>query len=95
MNKDDHSTLQDDKNRFHTVIAEMKQAIITSLETLNKGYGRSKHGISRDTGIPYDILTPLLKQLKYQGMIELIMFWCEATGMPNGSGYCLVGNSSY
>ena len=95
MNKDETATLKNNEERFSAVIAEMKQAIITSLETLNKGYGRSKHGISRDTGIPVDILTPLLKQLKYQGMIELIMFWCEETGIPNGSGYCLVGNSNY
>jgi len=95
MNKDDHSTLQDDKNRFHNVIAEMKQSITVSLKTLEKGYGINKNGIAIDTGIPVDILTPLLKQLKYQGMIELIMLWSEETGMPNGSGYCLVGNSSY
>ena len=74
---------------FYAVIAEMKQSIIVSLKTLEKGCGINKKGIAIDTGIPVDMLTPLLRQLKYEGKIELMMFWNEETGMPNGSGYCL------
>ena len=51
-----------------------------------------KLAIRRETGIPMSILTVLLKELKHEGNIELIMIWSESTGMPNGSGYCLSGN---
>jgi len=37
-------------------------------------------------------LTVLLKQLKIEGKIELIMIWCDQDSTPNGSGYCLVNN---
>jgi len=78
--------------RFSTAITEMKEAIIKDLGGLEKGYGRRKKYISRDTEIPVDILTVLLKQLKIEGKIELIMIFSEETGMPDGSGYCLTGN---
>lgn len=81
--------------RFSPAIAEMKQAIIKSLSELSKGYGKRKWAIEKDTGIPVDILTVLLKQLKYEGKVELIMIWSESTGMPDGSGYCLTGNLAY
>lgn len=81
--------------RFSPAIAEMKEAIINDLKKLNKGYGKRKWAIERDTGIPMDILTPLLKQLKIEGKIELIMIWSDETGMPNGSGYCIAGNLVY
>lgn len=81
--------------RFSPAISEMKEAIITSLKELSKGYGKRKWAIEKDTGIPFDILTVLLKQLKNEGKIELIMIWSESTGMPNGSGYCLTGNLTY
>lgn len=77
--------------RFSPAIAEMKQAIIESLSKLSKGYGKRKWAIEKDTGIPVDILTVLLKQLKYECKVELIMIWSETTGMPDGSGYCLTG----
>ena len=81
--------------RFSPAIAEMKEAIIDDLKELSKGYGKYKKYIAKDTGIPVDILTVLLKQLKIEGKIELIMIWSESTGMPNGSGYCLTGNLTY
>ena len=74
---------------FSPAIAEMKEAIVNDLKKLSKGYSKLKWAISKDTEIPVDILTVLLKQLKYEGKIELIMIWSEETGMPNGSGYCL------
>tara|TARA_R110000787_G_scaffold11742_1_gene38587 strand:+ start:907 stop:1128 length:222 start_codon:yes stop_codon:yes gene_type:complete len=70
----------------------MKSDILKSLSELEKGYGKRKLAIRRETGIPMSILTVLLKELKHEGNIELIMIWSESTGMPNGSGYCLSGN---
>lgn len=81
--------------RFAPAIAEMKEAVINDLKKLSKGYGKYKRAISRDTEIPVDILTVILKQLKYDGKIELIMIWSETTGRPNGSGYCLTGNLTF
>jgi len=37
----------------------------------------------------------LLKQLKIEGKIELIMILDEENSTPNGSGYCLTGNLEY
>jgi hypothetical protein len=78
--------------RFTHVINEMKLSIIEDLHTLEKGYGKRKWSISENTGIPIDVLTVLLKQLKIEGKIELIMIWCDQDSTPNGSGYCLVNN---
>jgi len=77
--------------KYNKVINEMKQEILICLSRLSKGYGNRKWYISEQTQIPIDILTVLLKQLKYDGKIELIMLWSEETGLPNGSGYCLKG----
>jgi hypothetical protein len=76
--------------RFTDVINEMKNSIINDLYTLEKGYGKRKWSISENTGIPIDVLTVLLKELKIEGKIELIMIWDEEDSTPNGSGYCLV-----
>ena len=81
--------------RFASAIAEMKEAVINDLKKLSKGYGKLKWAISKDTGIPIDILTVLLKQLKYEGKVELMMIWSESTGKPDGSGYCLTGDLAY
>jgi len=83
------------KTEFSNAINEMKISIIESLSKLSKGYGKRKWAIEEETGIPIDILTVLLKQLKNEGKIELIMLWSESKGTPNGSGYCLKGNLSY
>ena len=50
--------------RFKIVIDEMKESILQCLSELEKGYGGRKFYISDETGIPIDILTALLKQLK-------------------------------
>lgn len=81
--------------RFKTPILEMKAAIIECLTNLEKGYGLYKQHISTETEIPIDILTVLLKQLKNEGKIELIMIWSEETCRPNGSGYCLTGKTIF
>ena len=78
--------------RFSSVISEMESAILENLSDLDKGYGRRKYAIAKQTGIPEDLLTVLLKRLKINGKIELIMIWSESKGTPNGSGYCLTGN---
>lgn len=80
------------ESNFNLLISEMETAVLKNLSDLDKGYGRRKYAISEETEIPQDILTVLLKRLKIQGKIELIMIWSEATGRPNGSGYCLTGN---
>ena len=76
-------------------IKDMEGSVIASLSQLSKGEGKRKWAISIDTGIPEDILTPILKRLKIAGKIELIMIWSERTGRPDGSGYCITGNLDY
>lgn len=78
--------------KYTSTISQMKSDILKSLSELEKGYGKRKLAIRRETGIPMSLLTVLLKELKHEGNIELIMIWSESTGMPNGSGYCLSGN---
>ena len=78
--------------KHHNSIRIMEKSIIDYLSTVEKGYGTSKHIISKHTDIPIDVLTVLLRRLKYKGRIELIMVWSEQTGQPNGSGYCMQGN---
>lgn len=79
--------------RFSSFIEEMESAILNNLAKLEQGYGARKWAISRDTGIPEDVLTVFLKRLKDSGKVELIMIWCEYNGTPNGSGYCLKGKA--
>ena len=62
--QDEQCTIPVVATRFSPAIAEMKEAIIKSLSELSKGYGKRKWAIEKDTGIPVDILTVLLKQLK-------------------------------
>lgn len=77
---------------FSIYIFEMEKAILKNLSNLEKGYGRRKKIISQQTGIAEDVLTVLLRRLKLEGKVELIMIWSESKGTPNGSGYCLTGN---
>ena len=70
----------------------MEEAILANLRTLQKGYGKRKWAIAKETGIPIDILTVILKRLKIDGKVELIMIWSESTCAPDGSGYCVTGN---
>ena len=81
--------MKEQSKYFKNVISEMEQRILEDLKDVEIGYGTRKWAISERTGIPIDILTVLLKRLKYQQKVELIMIWSEHTGMPNGSGYCL------
>lgn len=74
---------------YNNIIKQMEDEIINNLASLKTNYGKRKWAISKETGIPEDILTVLLKRLKIQGKVQIIMIWCESTGMPNGSGYCL------
>lgn len=74
------------------MLEELERLIIESLSDLDIGYGKRKWAIAKETGIPNDILTVMLKRLKYKGIIELIMIWSESTGAPDGSGYCMTGN---
>lgn len=78
-----------EKTDYEKVIQQMEADVLENLLELEKGYGRRKWSISKDTGIPEDILTVILKRLKHQQKVELIMIWDERTGQPNGSGYCL------
>lgn len=82
-------------SHFSSTIEEMKKSIIENLAELDLGYGRRKKYISKQTGVPEDILTVLLKQLKYDGKVELIMTWDEDKGIPAGSGYCIPGRMAY
>ena len=75
--------------KYKKLFDDMKEDILLCLSKLELGYGMRKWEISEETDIPKDILTVLLKELKYDGKIELIMIWSCATGNPNGSGYCI------
>ena len=86
--------LCDVSERFSSSITEMENEILANLSDLDSGYGRRKWAIAKQTGIPEEILTVLLKRLKLAGKVELIMIWSESTGLPNGSGYCLQGGLS-
>ena len=77
--------------KYVAIISEMKRAILEYLETLEHGYGIRKWKIEQETGIPINVLTALLKELKNQKKIELIMIFSEETGLADGSGYCLTG----
>jgi len=74
---------------FEEQLKTMEVCIIDNLTDLEEGYGRRKYAISKQTGIPEDILTVLLKRLKLRGKVQIIMIWSEDTGLPNGSGYRL------
>lgn len=79
--------------KYAETIAQMKSDILNVLSELDQGHGYRKWHISKQTGIPEDILTVLLKQLKEAGDVELMMIWSETTGRPDGSGYCLKGKA--
>lgn len=79
---------------FEEQLKQMELAILEDLKKLQPNYGKMKFAISRDTGIPIDILTVLLKRLKYEQKVELMMIWSEETYRPDGSGYCLSGNNN-
>jgi hypothetical protein len=87
-------SLKTEKASFEKSIEAMEQAILDNLAELatemGPEYGKRKWRISEDTGIPLDVLTVLLKRLKEQGKIYLMMIWNESTGTPDGSGYALV-----
>ena len=74
---------------FEEQLKTMEASIIDNLFALEVGFGRRKHAIAKQTGIPEDVLTVLLKRLKHQGKVKIITIWCEVNGTPNGSGYCL------
>lgn len=76
-------------NKYENIINEMEQSILDAMAELEPNYGYRKRGIVKRTGIPEDILTVLLKRLKYAGRVEIIMIWDEYSGRPDGSGYCL------
>lgn len=74
---------------FEEQLKVMEACILDNLSDLEDMHGRRKWAIAKQTGIPEDILTVLLKRLKYKGKVKIIMIWCEQEGTPNGSGYCL------
>lgn len=75
------------EKQIENLIHKMELLVLDFLSSKDNDYGFRKLQISKATHIPEDILTVILKRLKYKGEIELIMIWSENTGMPNGSGY--------
>jgi hypothetical protein len=76
---------------FSLTVSEMENSVLEILKKLEKGYALRKWAISRDTGIPIDILTVILKRLKDSKKIELIMIFDDSTCKADGSGYCIAG----
>lgn len=74
---------------WENVIKESEIKIINCLKDLEKGYVMRKKAISENTGIPIDILTLLLKRLKLDGKVEIMVSWSEYDCCPDGSGYVL------
>lgn len=78
---------------FETQIQIMEQSIIDVLTELHNskgvGYSIRKWQIQKETGIPQDVLTVLLRRLKFAGKVQLNVIWSEETCLPNGSGYSL------
>ena len=72
---------------WEETIAEMEEAVIFTLQYLEKGEGFYKLAIAEETGIPLDVLTVLLKRLKIAGIVRMIQFFND--GLCAGSGYCL------
>lgn len=80
---------------WREVVLSMKADILEFLDKLEPGYGHRKKAIVNETGIPMTILTPVLKEMKEEGTIDLLMIWSEDTGRPNGSGYCIKDKGRY
>lgn len=81
--------------KYAAIISEMKAAILNHLSTLENGYGHRKWKIEKETGIPINVLTVLLKELKNQKKIELMVVFSEESGLADGSAYCLTGKSQW
>lgn len=80
--------MEETKNpHFITTIEEMKAEIIKTLSRLSEYQVQRKWSISRDTGIPVEVLTVLLKQLKSEGKVAISMIFDQDTGLADGSGY--------
>lgn len=74
---------------YSSLISIVEDEILENLSDLERGFGRRKWAISKETGIPEDILTVLLKRLRLADKVEVINLFNEGTGLANGSGYCL------
>ena len=77
--------------KFDECISEMEDAVLFELSKLDPGFMQYKWSISEETGIPEDVLTVILRRLKYEGKIRLEGTFCEWNGMASGSGYRLTG----
>ncbi len=83
------SPAKEKKGVFEEYIAHMECAIIEDLSKLDVGELKYKWAIESDIGLADDILTILLKRLKWQGRVKLDCICNEDTGKVAGSGYCL------
>lgn len=71
-------------------ITTLEDAVLDNLRDLEPDWMKFKRAIARDTGIPTDILTVILRRLKLDGRIMLQDTWDG--GMLSGSGYRLQHN---
>lgn len=74
---------------YELAIELMEDAVVRELSKIEVDYAIRKWVISERTGIPEDVLTVILKRLKYAGKVELMQFFNEENGLVAGSGYCL------
>ena len=74
---------------FDSYVKNLKSGICLCLSELELGYGMRKYAIAEYVKADEELVTILLKELKNEGKVELIMIFSEETGMANGSGYCL------
>ncbi len=74
---------------FDDYIKNLKSGICLCLAELEIGYAMRKFAIAEYIKADEELVTILLKELKNENKVELMMIFSEDTGMANGSGYCL------
>lgn len=74
---------------FDTYIKNIKSGICLCLSELEDGYAHRIFAIAKYVKADEELVRILLKELKDEGKVGLIMIFSERTGMADGSGYGL------
>jgi uncharacterized protein (DUF608 family) len=78
---------------YDSIISDMKKCVIDLLDELEPRHFVYKTYISKKTEIPEWILTPLLREMKHEGVVFISTIWCENNSTPKGSGYALTSKN--
>ncbi len=74
---------------FDKWMLDLEDEILVDLQGLEIGYASTLYGISETTGIDKELIRIILKRLREEGIVRIMMIFSESTGLANGSGYCL------